>query len=223
MRRIRKVKIAALISLLFISGNVLFAQNDSIKRFNKQEYEKIVNRIDYSGEPTKKSDTDFSFDFFPDMPAWLPEVLIYGFILLLIVLLIASLKNKGRWFKLKNEIEDDNNLKKAEPAPEENENLENLLNDALARKDFRQAIRFQYLILLFLLNRRGLIVSMSHKTNGHYSKELLAHTELRLHFDRITRQFENYRYGNSIATANSFESVRENFLALKETLENYSR
>ncbi len=73
-------------------------------------------------------------------------------------------------------------------------NLQKLIDDAIARKQYRLAVRFFYLKMLRQLSENQLIVFQTDKTNRDYLNEIES-PELRDEFRDITRLFEYIWYG----------------------------
>ena len=70
-----------------------------------------------------------------------------------------------------------------------------LLADALAREDFRDAVRFRYVLALQRLDTRGAIRWERHKTNREYVREARAWDGLAEPFGEATRLFDFVWYG----------------------------
>ena len=74
-------------------------------------------------------------------------------------------------------------------------NVEQLLADALEREDFREAVRFRYVLALQRLDARGAIRWRRHKTNREYVREARAWEGVAQPFAEATRLFDFVWYG----------------------------
>lgn len=81
------------------------------------------------------------------------------------------------------------------------------LEDALARNDYRAAVRLIYLQTLRITADRGGIEWQIFKTPTEYVRELRPES-LRPHFQQLTNIFLRVRYGNYSATPELFERMR---------------
>ncbi len=115
------------------------------------------------------------------------------------------------------------NKRKNETEPEYNEedititNWDTLLREAVKTEDYRLAIRYNYMWLLQLLERRGLIQYRIDKTNYDYFLELSSSKYKQL-FKDLSRQYENTWYGHlpvSIADHTEYTNMLD---ALKKQL-----
>lgn len=99
-----------------------------------------------------------------------------------------------------------------------NEDIDQLLNRALAKKDFRLAIRYYYLLLLKLLGQKEYIDWEPQKTNLDYVNEL-KRKDLKTHFGQITRLYDYIWYGGFIIDETNYLKAEAPFSKLKKTLE----
>jgi hypothetical protein len=94
-------------------------------------------------------------------------------------------------------------------------NFNQRINDALTNNDYRLALRWQYLKVLYLLDKKQLIVFAPFKTNIDYKNEL-KNKNLQEKFMSLSRTYEYVWYGqfafNSTLYNNSaaeFESIEK--------------
>jgi hypothetical protein len=87
-------------------------------------------------------------------------------------------------------------------------NFERLIQEALRKEQYSEAIRWSYLSVLKRLNERELISFDPHKTVNEYVHEL-KRTDLKSDFRHLSRQFVYYRYGNGEATRTVFNTFQE--------------
>ena len=83
------------------------------------------------------------------------------------------------------------------------------ISEALARKDYREAVRLKYLQTLKSLTDSGLIDWQLHKTPTQYTYEFDNDN-----FLRMTRHFLRIRYGNFEATPAIYEDMVAAYLSL---------
>jgi hypothetical protein len=91
----------------------------------------------------------------------------------------------------------------------ENVNFDQSIADAVARKQYRLAVRYSYLKILKMLSDRGLIVIRQDKTNRQYVRELKE--PLRTHFKALTRLFDYAWYGNRTLSETDYAESRGAF------------
>ena len=98
-------------------------------------------------------------------------------------------------------------------------NLDELIHKAIDVKNYRLAIRYQYLKSLKLLTDRNHIDWRPEKTNHVYLFELKDDI-LKHAFETITVIFENAWYGDKALNEESFESGRTNFNSFYQSILN---
>lgn len=122
------------------------------------------------------------------------QILIWSIIILSIVIIVwllsrselASLvkpKSKATAFNFSDVTEDLATI-----------NFDQKINEAEKQSDYRLAIRWHYLKILFILDKNGLISFASFKTNIDYSNELKA-KEYHSGFIKLSRIYEYVWYG----------------------------
>ncbi|PKA99494.1 uncharacterized protein DUF4129 [Flavobacteriaceae bacterium MAR_2009_75] len=146
------------------------------------------------------------------------ELVPYLLLILLIYLLIKfflklnanSLKHTKGSKNLVNLSEEEHIIK--------NENIQKLINDAVATKNFRLAIRYYYLYVLRLLSEKELIVWELQKTNNDYLKEIELEN-LKHQFSKITHLYDYIWYGDFAIDESKFQRAEKEFQSLKLNLE----
>lgn len=93
------------------------------------------------------------------------------------------------------------------------EDLDNLRNKAEADKDFRLAVRFEYLKILKQLSLTNLIDWQQQKTNDDYYHEL-ANSHLKPFFKQSTLMYDYVWYGN-------FRVDKVHYLTIKSILDDF--
>lgn len=98
-----------------------------------------------------------------------------------------------------------------------NTNWESLLQQALAQKDLRMAVRYRYMWLLQLLQQRELILYRTDKTNYEYYTELSG-SPYKQPFRQLTRQYEYAWYGSYALSETAYHEYQDLFNDLKKQL-----
>ena len=101
----------------------------------------------------------------------------------------------------------------------QSEDIQQLIKDAIAKKDFRLAVRYYYLYLLKLLSDKELITWQVQKTNDDYLKEL-KNSDLKLQFAKATLLYDYVWYGGFHIKENDYERASEVFNTFKKTVSN---
>lgn len=98
--------------------------------------------------------------------------------------------------------------------------FEHWLADALSKKDFRKAVRLQFLNSLKLLAELKLINWKMNKTNYDYYFELAGHRSQPQFMD-VTNTFEYIWYGDFAINKEHYESVAEDFTEFNATIKQH--
>ncbi len=96
-------------------------------------------------------------------------------------------------------------------------NWEDLLQQAIAGNDMRLAVRYRYMWLLQILQRRELIQYRNDKTNYEYYTEL-NDTSYKQHFRQLSRQYEYVWYGHFVLPETAYTEYSNLFNNLKKQL-----
>ena len=86
--------------------------------------------------------------------------------------------------------------------------FEQLIQEALAREDYSEAIRWKYLSILKLLQDRELISWELHKTVNEYVREF-KRADLKQEFRNLSSEFLYVRYGHFEASRQEYDNVLE--------------
>lgn len=89
-------------------------------------------------------------------------------------------------------------------------NFDNEINKATSGNDYRLAIRWHYLKLLYLLDQKQLIVFAPYKTNIDYSNELRGKT-VHAEFIRLSRVYDYIWYGQFKITSENYNGYAQEF------------
>lgn len=96
----------------------------------------------------------------------------------------------------------------------ENLDLEALLKSALKQKDYRLAIRYQYLKALKLLSQQNIIDWHFEKTNLDYQKEIET-PKVKLLFNEVSYLYDYIWYGEQKIDENDYNAADKRFVALQ--------
>ncbi|MFI5149056.1 MAG: DUF4129 domain-containing protein [Bacteroidia bacterium] len=100
--------------------------------------------------------------------------------------------------------------------------LNRLLREALARQDYKGAIRIYYVSILLILSEKELISWTREKTNREYLQEL----RLSPHFSpfgELTSLYEKVWYGDLELMLPTYQRIEPGFKSLSETLKSITR
>lgn len=143
----------------------------------------------------------------------IPYILL-GLLLFLIVwwVLKINIRNQKKSEKNWNTVhlsEEENIIK--------NENIDDLISQALNAKNYRLAVRYYYLLILKLLSKKDIIAWELQKTNSDYLYEI-EKKELKAPFADITRLYDYIWYGDFTIDEAKYNRVATEFDSLKNTL-----
>ncbi|MFS4467673.1 DUF4129 domain-containing protein [Maribacter sp. 2210JD10-5] len=100
-----------------------------------------------------------------------------------------------------------------------NEDIQELIKNALAEKNYRLAIRYYYLLTLQTMSNKELIDWEQQKTNTDYITELKKEN-LKYPFTRITRLYDYIWYGDFPIDENKYKKAASSFESLQNLLNN---
>lgn len=99
----------------------------------------------------------------------------------------------------------------------QNQNIQDLIEQALKENNYRLAIRYYYLSVLKKLSDTDLIAWESQKTNTDYLKEL-SDTSLKQKFQNITRLYDFIWYGSFEIDQTSFLQAEQKFKSINNSI-----
>ncbi|AXT54218.1 DUF4129 domain-containing protein [Aquimarina sp. MMG015] len=99
----------------------------------------------------------------------------------------------------------------------QNQNIEQLIQQALKANNYRLAIRYYYLSVLKQLSENEFINWESQKTNTDYLKELTDNS-LKNKFQNITRLYDFIWYGSFDINQTSFEQAEQKFKSITNSI-----
>lgn len=183
------------------------------KKFSKTEWKRIVGNTNYSEEAVKaKKLPNLAWD--PHILKVIGYIVIFGLIGFLIFLFVKqALKDSDAKTRKAGEALFADQLS---PEALEEIDLEKLLQEALAQKNLRLAVRLFYIKLLKHLNRQGYIRWEKNKTNRDYADEL-SRAGFSRDFRKLMVAYEYVWYGNRTPSAEEFSALESNFNTLYKT------
>ena len=95
--------------------------------------------------------------------------------------------------------------------------LDALMNDALKNKDYRLAVRYQFLKILKLLSQQNLIAWHFEKTNSDYEREI-KEGELQQEFKKASYLYEHIWYGEQPLDEVVYQKTDARFNKLKNLI-----
>ncbi|MBQ4822404.1 DUF4129 domain-containing protein [Aquimarina sp. MMG016] len=100
----------------------------------------------------------------------------------------------------------------------QNQDIQQLIQQALQNKNYRLAIRYYYLFVLKKLSDQEIIAWESQKTNMDYIKEL-SDDSLKNQFKVITRLYDFIWYGSFEVDENSYQQAEKEFKSMTNTIQ----
>jgi hypothetical protein len=183
-------------------------------QFDEASWKKITEGINYNREqpkpvvePKRQREPGFSnmdFSGLSGIFKMLLWVLLIGILVVVLVYLLNSdlFGPNNRKLSSATTIDLDN----IEQHLQESD-LEKYLRQALAQKEYKQAIRLYYLMLIKELSAKEYIEWRKEKTNRQYLYELSTKPMLQTPFRESTRIFERVWYGETAFEERDFEQV----------------
>lgn len=92
-----------------------------------------------------------------------------------------------------------------------NIDFEKLIIEALAKNNYKVAVRYHYLKILLILSKLNLIELKEFKTSRQFVSEIKNPEKYLISFKSITSVFEKVWYGNYVLEEISYKSVEEGF------------
>jgi hypothetical protein len=198
------------------------AQPLESKNIDKNNWERAKAGIDYSSDKLKKEATKTPTSF---NPAWgvLFEFLKWFFIIGAVVLLaylILRFVGEGNIFGIKKRRISDPSVQIDLEHIEENletADLDPLIRQAIADKNYALAVRLYYLAILKELHLKGAIDWKKDKTNRIYLREMRENPFFES-FKNTTSVFERVWYGSQTIDERGFEIIQPDFQSLLKSI-----
>lgn len=136
----------------------------------------------------------------------LPYVILLGLLGLLVWLFHRM--NPGRML-LKTAAQDHVWLNEEEEIVQRRD-INSMIEKALADRNYKSAIRYQYLLVLQILNKQEVIKYQSAKTNEEYQREINSEA-LRTAFRQLSRVYDYTWYGSFTAREETFKKMQQDY------------
>jgi hypothetical protein len=210
--------------VFFISVGSIGAQSDSTLKLNENEWKDLSKDIDYTEtfiekekkteetKPNVQNETPTNAFDYSDL-----KYLIY-FLALVVVLILIFLAFRN--FKKNNVVlEKTISIETIDEIEEKihEVNLDDLLAEALKVKNYRIALRLNFLIVIKLLSEKGEINWAKEKTNWEYYAEL-RNKQIADPFKEIILNFEAIWYGEYVLTELNYHLTEPLYKALQKKL-----
>ncbi len=188
------------------------------RQFDKEKWGKVIDGIDYNEKEKrpKEKDKSDSWEGFGGNPSsffgnlsgirylfYAIGIIILGVLVFFIVkntmLLHGTANRKNRAFTIE---EAEQNLLETD--------LQRFLKEALAKGDYRMAVRVYYLEILKQLSLKGTIKWKRDKTNSEYLNEMRPQSDFK-DFRKLTRTFERVWYGNKLIEKSIYNTISPQF------------
>jgi len=149
--------------------------------------------------------------------AFVVEVLPYILMVGLVVLIVWIFFKMDSGNLLMEKIKAPETLLSDDEALIQRPDLQGLIDQALANKNYRLAIRFYYIMLLQQMSGKDLIDWQVQKTNHEYIYEI-SDKILRKHFMKVTDIYDYIWYGNFDVDEDAFAKAESSFKTLNDKL-----
>lgn len=218
-------------SRLFLGGMILyllplagFAQSVQ-RKISNDKWQKLINdpafgyKTEHELKNTSSGQGKLFFQIFNAIANFFTSV--YGRITIIVVavsvilFVVYKILSSGQFTFKKTKKNETEILQEGEELAVTNWEL--LSQQAIKDGDLRLALRYNYMWLLQLLEKRSLIQYRIDKTNYDYYKELSA-TRHQQPFKELSRQYEYAWYGHIPVSAAALESYMNQFNNLKKQL-----
>lgn len=184
-------------------GSISDQQEVDLRTFDQQRWEEATKDVNFEKpekekekekEKEEKSKNNRSWDF----GSWdlsgiqsLLFIVAIGFLLFFVIRILSSqfLRKDKKIAVEVSEVSFEDDL--------ENQDLQSFLDKALNNKDYKQAIRLYYLMIIQDLNQKGWIKWEKDKTNSRYVREMAGRVNGN-QFREITGQFNFIWYGDHL-------------------------
>lgn len=184
------------------------------KKKPPEEPEEEEEEVEPRGE--EEDDTDFFSEWWEGLGTLLQILCILVLVAIVgyIIYLMTRLES-NQSFVVEKSLEE--RLSSAEEELEESE-LEKLLRETIAQKNYKMAIRLYFLMMLNRLSEKNWIQYKKQKTNFLYLREMKGRSEYK-RFRELTHTFEYSWYGEVEVDETIFSSLQTNYISFLNQLE----
>lgn len=185
--------------------------------FDKASWEKHTQSFDFTEKPPPKKDPWKMAPF--SLPRWnlngLGVLFKYLALLLIIGAIMYIIARIMKTYWVEKEIQKEDLLSwEANPDKISYDKLNELYAGYLSEKNYTQALRVLFLMVLKDLSTLELIVWKRNKTNLQYLREL-KNPNLQLPYRKLSNAFDAARYGNYSVSEFAFSQVKSHFEAIQ--------
>jgi len=202
---------------------------NSVRNISAAEWQRLTNDKDlgYAKDVEKEKEVKeektgaiakFFIALFEFFGSTVGEIILWGLVICVVGYIIFKVVTNSESFLF------DRRKKKQTPdaATEEPEditatNWDALLQKAVQQNNLKLAVRYSYMWLLQMLDKRQLIRYSDGKTNYEYYRELEP-TPYRQPFRQLSRQYEYANYGNYELSADAYNAYIDQFNSLRKQL-----
>lgn len=151
--------------------------------------------------------------FLAEFFSWIPYILL-GLLLFLLIKFFLNVNARSLLYSKKNQslvtLSEEEHIIK-------NEDIQQLIQEAIQQKDYRLAIRYYYLHILKMLSDGEFIEWQLQKTNADYISEI-EEPELKQPFGHITRLYDYIWYGEFDIDEGKYTRLETVFTSLKKRI-----
>ncbi|WP_299528699.1 DUF4129 domain-containing protein [Ulvibacterium sp.] len=151
--------------------------------------------------------------FLAEFFSWIPYILL-GLLLFLLIRFFINVNARSLLYSKKNQslitLSEEERIIK-------NEDIQQLIQNALQQKDYRLAIRYYYLYILKILSEAEIIDWQLQKTNADYISEI-EEPELKQPFGHVTRLYDYIWYGGFHIDEGRYTRFETTFASLKKRI-----
>ncbi|MEX1240120.1 MAG: DUF4129 domain-containing protein [Cyclobacteriaceae bacterium] len=195
----------------------------SMRKFDAQKWKEIVGDADFNEDPSKKPEPKNKAEAEQSSMPWagpLLKLFSYAIIIgVVLLLLYMVLKNVAFDLRIKRgELRTDNIENGVDNI--EDVDIQALLEQARAERNFRVAVRLYYLGLLKKLHELNVIVWKKDKTNRDYLSELFARDFYFEDVRVLTHSYEAVWYGQHSLAPETFRKLSTQFESIYQKMNN---
>ena len=221
----RRINVFLFLIILLFATPVLKGANENGKAINDADWEKAINRVDYTesykefekDKPEKTTETEIKTKKPLNYDWSFLKYIFYAIVICLVIFLIIKIiSNVNKNPDIKKQQISIDSIEEIEEKMHEL-NLEDLLLEAIKNKNFHIALRINFLIIIKQLSEKKLIAWAKEKTNWEYFSELKDNI-LKDGFKNIIFVFEPVWYGERSLNEEMFYQIQPVFDSFKEKL-----
>mgnify|MGYP006286071431 CR=1 FL=1 len=197
------ILIFLLISIIARSDS---SSSDNQKIFDRNSYQELIEGLDYSEESPEPKRAGKKFGWEGAGPSAAIAIKFIGFAILGALLIFLIYQIATNWIIRSNKKIHDQLPSEYELQPDQHiddVNLKKMLETALQKEEYREAVRLYFLIVLKELNRFDLIHWRREKTNRDYFNEIKINS-LKKDFSKVARIFKKAWYGEAVVNNHSY-------------------